>query len=149
LRLLFSVSGFCFEGPELKIRIFHDTGNSPMKNPFYLYSNALKHFRALAGRGDADAQMRLGMMYENGQGVPKNYSEAARWYRKAADKENPTAMFRLGMLLANGQGVGKDRAAACRYLEKAAQKGLDASREVLEKLSREMSPEECSGLEGR
>jgi TPR repeat protein len=32
-----------------------------------------------AEQGDADAQLGLGGMYEEGTGYPQNYSEAAKW----------------------------------------------------------------------
>ncbi|SVE06100.1 uncharacterized protein METZ01_LOCUS458954, partial [marine metagenome] len=28
----------------------------------------------------------LGVMYDNGQGVPQDYKEAVRWYLKSAEK---------------------------------------------------------------
>ena len=34
-------------------------------------------------RGDANAQFRLGVMYDYGQGVPKDNTEAVKWYRKS------------------------------------------------------------------
>jgi len=37
-------------------------------------------------RGDALAQNNLGVMYENGQGVPQDYKEAVKWYTKAAEE---------------------------------------------------------------
>jgi TPR repeat protein len=40
---------------------------------------------AVLDRGDSDVEIRLGYMYENGLGVPKDPQEAVRWYRKAAE----------------------------------------------------------------
>ena len=48
------------------------------------HANALWLYRVLADQGDARAQDRLGVIYENGLGVPRNYPEAERWYRRAA-----------------------------------------------------------------
>jgi TPR repeat protein len=42
--------------------------------------------RARAEQGDASAQHNLGVMYDNGQGVPEDDAEAVRWYRLAADR---------------------------------------------------------------
>ena len=39
----------------------------------------------LANQDDATAQVNIGIMYSNGQGVLKNNAEAVRWYRLAAD----------------------------------------------------------------
>ena len=40
---------------------------------------------AAANAGDADAAYRLGDIYLNGRGVPKNYVEAESWHKKAAE----------------------------------------------------------------
>ena len=45
------------------------------------YATALQEWRPLAEQGDADAQYFLGVMYEKGNGVPKDYAEAVKWYR--------------------------------------------------------------------
>ena len=34
--------------------------------------------------GNAGAQLNLGLMYYNGQGVPQDYAESYKWYRLAA-----------------------------------------------------------------
>ena len=47
---------------------------------------ALKWYRMAAEQGDADAQTDLGIMYDNGFGVPQDYAEALKWYRKAAEQ---------------------------------------------------------------
>ena len=41
--------------------------------------------RARAEAGDAEAQLDLGGMYGNGNGVSQDDAEAVRWYRLAAD----------------------------------------------------------------
>jgi len=50
------------------------------------YPTALREFRLAAEQGAALAQYNLGLMYNNGQGVPQNDAEAARLYRLAAAK---------------------------------------------------------------
>jgi hypothetical protein len=45
---------------------------------------AVKWFRLAADQGDARAQLNLGIMYDNGQGVPKDYVEAHKWFNLAA-----------------------------------------------------------------
>ncbi len=51
--------------------------------------------RARAEAGDAAAQVNLGLMYANGDGVPQDDVEAVRWYRLAADQGNAAAQFNL------------------------------------------------------
>jgi len=53
-------------------------------------------WRPLADQGNADAQHRVGRMYEGGYGVPLDYAEAVKWYRKAADQGNAYAQSNLG-----------------------------------------------------
>ena len=48
------------------------------------YATALPFFEPLAEQGDATAQFNLGIMYENGKGVPKDYVRAHMWFNIAA-----------------------------------------------------------------
>jgi len=36
--------------------------------------------------GEADAQFLLGLMYDNGEGVPQDYKQAIKWYTKVAEQ---------------------------------------------------------------
>jgi TPR repeat protein len=88
------------------------------------YEAALRLLRGPAEQGNADAQLLLGIMYHDGEGVPQDYAQAAQWMKKAAEQDNATAEFALGAMYQNGDGVPKDEAAAVRWLEKAASQGL-------------------------
>ena len=72
------------------------------------YAVAMKLWRPLAEQGDSSAQVNLGVLYHNGQGVPQDYQEAMKWYRKAAEQGHPGAQSNLGRLYDNGQGVPQD-----------------------------------------
>lgn len=48
-------------------------------------TNNIEALKAAANGGDADAAMKLGDIYLNGRGVPKNYVEAETWHKKAAE----------------------------------------------------------------
>ena len=54
--------------------------------PVQAQTPELDELRALAEQGDATAQILLGLMYDNGRGVPEDATEAVRWYRLAADQ---------------------------------------------------------------
>jgi TPR repeat protein len=41
----------------------------------------------LAEQSRADAQYNLGIMYDNGHGVPENDKTSVKWYTKAAEQE--------------------------------------------------------------
>ena len=64
----------------------------------------MKWYRLAADQGDAGAQYNLGVMYDNGQGVPQNYAEAVKWYRLAADQGDASAQYNLGVMYDNGRG---------------------------------------------
>jgi Sel1 repeat len=49
------------------------------------YAAALRELRPLAEQGDSGAQFYLGLLYENGDGVPRDFVKARQWYEKAAD----------------------------------------------------------------
>jgi hypothetical protein len=87
------------------------------------HARALREWRPLAEQGNAVAQFSLGLMYNNGQGVPQDYAEAARWYRLAAEQGNANAQFNLGIIYANGFGVTQDDVEAVRWYRQAAIQG--------------------------
>ena len=83
------------------------------------YSEAVKIWRPLAEKGDADAAFNLGQAYRLGRGVGTNVSAATTWYEQAASKGHLDAQTTLGLLLfQNG-----DRAGGLRWLKGAADKG--------------------------
>jgi uncharacterized protein len=84
--------------------------------------------RRSAEQGDAIAQGKLGLMYEEGQGIPKDYTEAVRWYRRAAEQGDAIAQTKLGLMYEEGKGVPKDYAEAVRWYRRAAEQG-DATAE--------------------
>jgi TPR repeat protein len=94
-------------------------------------ATAIRELRPLAKQGHATAQINLGVMYANGQGVPQDYAEAVKWYRKAADQELASAQNNLGTMYDMGQGVPQDYAEAARWYRKAAEKGEASSQNNL------------------
>jgi TPR repeat protein len=74
-----------------------------------------------ARKGDAAAQLKLGEMFDLGEGVPQDYEEAAKWYRLSAEQGNPVARFALAEMYKNGDGVPKDIQAAIKWVRLAAE----------------------------
>ena len=62
------------------------------------YAAALAQWQPLAEQGIARAQNNLGVIYENGQGVPRNVVEAMKWYRRAAEQGYAGAQNNLGLI---------------------------------------------------
>ncbi|MBH64573.1 MAG: hypothetical protein CL569_19435 [Alphaproteobacteria bacterium] len=50
------------------------------------YQKAIRLWKPLAEQGGVDAQSYLGLMYDFGEGVPKDDAKAVHWYRKAAEQ---------------------------------------------------------------
>ena len=88
------------------------------------YETAFTLWKPLADQGFVQAQNNLGIMYEDGHGVPQDYAEAVKWYRKAADQGYAPAQSNLGTMYYKGQGVPFDFAEAVTWSRKAAEQGL-------------------------
>jgi len=84
------------------------------------FRRALAKHAASAETGDADAQVEIGKLFYDGEGVPQSYAEALRWFRKAAGNDAAGAKFWLGVMHENGHGVSRDESAAFEWYWKAA-----------------------------
>ncbi len=69
------------------------------------------------------AQFILGLMFENGQGVPQSYSEAWGWYGRAVIGEDAVALFKVGFMHYMGLYVAEDPVLAKPLFRQAAEKG--------------------------
>ena len=76
-----------------------------------------------ATAGDADAQVRLGVRYYDGNGVSKDVQQAVSWWRKAAEQGNATAQYFLGVMYAIEHDVSQDYPQAVNWWRKAAEQG--------------------------
>ncbi len=91
------------------------------------YATALKELQPIAQKGHPAAQINLGIMYEEGQGVPQDYAEALKWYRRAVRQDYAEGQFRLGGMYAAGKGVPQNTAEAVKwYRQAAAQRDTEA-----------------------
>jgi len=77
-----------------------------------------------AQAGNAEAQSRLGVLYAQGVGVPRDQEQALYWYRKAADQGHPGGEWNLAFRYVKGQGVPVDYLKARQLFRQAAQSGL-------------------------
>lgn len=92
-------------------------------NMFYQtkkYSQAFKIYRELAGKGDANAQAMLGLMYYEGQGTTKNNNEALKWFNKAAQQGNALGQYYLGLAYSLGIATSIDDKKALHWFSQAA-----------------------------
>ncbi len=76
-----------------------------------------------ASKGDAAAQVELGLRYVNGTGVEKDGEKAAALFKAAADQENPMGQFFLGSAYSQGIGLPQSDVPAIELWEKASRNG--------------------------
>ena len=92
------------------------------------YATALRLLQPLAAQGNADAQFKLGVMYDNGRGVAQNYAEAMKWYRLAAAQGDAAAQNNLGLMYGTGRGVAQNYVQAHMWSNLAAAQGNENGR---------------------
>jgi len=88
------------------------------------YASAKRIWEALDERNFGEAAFNLGILYEDGLGVPRDMDRALGYYRRGAMLGSPKAMFRAGVMYWLGAaGVAVDRGEGRRYLSMAAAAG--------------------------
>lgn len=85
----------------------------------------MRMLRESAEQGDADAQCKLGYMYETGSGVLRDAAEAVKWYRKAAEQGDASGQVNLGLMYEHGTGVEKDAAEQGNSVAQNALKAIE------------------------
>ncbi|MGO9018387.1 MAG: tetratricopeptide repeat protein [Syntrophobacteraceae bacterium] len=86
-------------------------------------ANGCEDLKPSAEQRLAGLQVDLGVMYNFGQGVPREYAEAVKFYRGEAELGNVGAQYRLGLMYAKGRGVPQDSIEAAKWYRKAAEQG--------------------------
>src|SRR5262245_28909972 len=106
------------------------------------YEKARTDIEFLARGGEARAQYDLGLMYDQGQGVPQSDAKAKEWYERAADQGEPRALYNLGLMYLNGQGVPPDLVKAYYLISLSANRGNVHARDARDYISEKMSTEQ-------
>jgi TPR repeat protein len=104
------------------------------------YATALREWQPLAEQGVPSAQFRLGLLYENGNGVPRDFAKARLWYEKAAVQGEAKAQFYLGIQSAFGEGGPLDLVQAHMWYSLAAGNGNAHAPGYRDDLARQMTP---------
>jgi uncharacterized protein len=121
------------------------------------FATALREWTPLAEEGDASAQFNLGVMYDQGQGVPEDKKTAVKWYTLSAEqgdadaesiltslakqgdvdalyaltslaeKGDASAQSNLGWMYLKGYGVPQDNKTALKWYTFAAEQGFPAA----------------------
>ncbi|KAF9328213.1 hypothetical protein BGZ91_001103 [Linnemannia elongata] len=104
-----------------------DSGNKRQHRasqvPAAVISKDITHTIFKANFGDEDAQVALGDMYKDGNGVPQDYQAAMDWYLRAAEQGNADAQRKVGVLYVYGLGVKQDYSTALIWYLKSADQG--------------------------
>lgn len=80
--------------------------------------------KKLAEAGDHDAEYEVGMMYQDGRGVPdRDLAAASKWLLKAATAGEARAQSEYGAFLMLGKGVEKNPTEGLNWARKAADQG--------------------------
>ncbi|MCP5157840.1 MAG: sel1 repeat family protein [Gammaproteobacteria bacterium] len=128
--LLSTVSVWATEGDWDRARTAHERGD---------YTTEIAIVRPLAEQGFAFAQFNLGVLYDNGYGVPLDDLQAMEWYRKAAQQGLPQAQINLGIMYEEGEGGPADFVQAYFWYAMADSQGdsqaPQAKQEVIEKMT--------------
>lgn len=74
-----------------------------------------------AEAGNATAQNRLGLLYNEGRGVAQDFLQAKRWFDKAAEQGHAGAQVNLGTLYLLGHGAPESDQMALFWFRRAAE----------------------------
>ena len=113
------------------------------------FAKALREWRPLAEQGDARAQFYLGVLYENGDGVPEDYEKAREWYMKSAAQGEANAQFYLGLMFAFGRGGPLDLVQAHMWYSLAAGNGHARAALHRNDLAKQMKPAQIAEAQKR
>jgi len=72
------------------------------------YQNAIEILETPAMRNDPNAQLYLGQLYFNGDGVKKDYEKAVALWKESSRLGNELTQNNLGICYEHGYGVKKD-----------------------------------------
>jgi len=88
----------------------------------------------LAEQGNAEAQYKVGEMYETGRGVDQDREKAREWYTKAAKQDHPKSKYRLLFLDIQKSGMNVERKQQLVQLQKEANSGVGDAQYFLGKM---------------
>ena len=129
-----------------------------IRSSFNPHESEFERKHRLAEGGDNIAEFNLGLMYENGHGIPLDFSgepslrkmtwlsirtlhlkEAEKWYVKSAKKGNSDAMFNLGAMYHNGNPPKDNTYIAYAWFSAAKENGHEEAERSLDVLTAKMT----------
>ena len=87
------------------------------------HAGAAKIVLRAAEAGNAIAQLRLALLYDQGDGVTQSAKSAFEWYSRAAAQGEPESQNQVGLFYELGEGVPENWDLAARLFQASAQQG--------------------------
>ena len=103
------------------------------------YERAYHLWRPLAESGDAGAMFDLGVLYWEGQGIPRNRSLAIQWWQRAAHKNVAAAQYNLSLAHYLGEEVPQDTQKALAMARLAVEQEHDYATRILSILKQDLA----------
>ena len=99
----------------------HSTTNSQTSQvqPLIEENSEIVKLKRLAEQGNAEAQYKLGLMYDMGKDVDQDYQKAFEWYEKSANQGFASSQSKLGSMYRYGKEVEVNHAKANEWYWKA------------------------------
>ena len=138
--LLMTAPAWAAEGDWDRARTAHERGD---------YAAEVAIVRPLAEKGLPFAQFNLGVLYDQGKGVPQDNALAMQWYRKAAEQGLPQAQVNLAIMYEEGQGVSPDYAQAYFWYALADAQGDGQAPQAKQDVAKKMTPAQIEEAERR
>ncbi len=105
----------------LRVLLLLAVSSSLVAAPAFSFNeDDFKEAKKAADNGDAEAELRVGIMYDTGQGVPQNFTEALKWYKLSANQGNAIAQNNLGVMYLQGEGVAQNYFEAAKWIQQSA-----------------------------
>ncbi|HEU4686329.1 MAG TPA: tetratricopeptide repeat protein [Nitrospira sp.] len=108
------------------------------------YQKSVTELESLAKMGEPRAEYDLGLLYDQGLGVPKNDAQAFHWYSRAAEHGHVKAQYNLGLMYMNGQGMTPDLVRAYYWLSLAVAGGEPKAPAAQDYLQDTMTPNQVT-----
>ncbi|WP_051497849.1 tetratricopeptide repeat protein [Candidatus Contendibacter odensensis] len=111
------------------------------------YTAEIAIIRPLAEKGFAFAQFNLGVLYDQGNGVPQDNALAMQWYQKAAEQGLSQAQVNLAIMYREGQGMPVNLTRAYFWFELADAQGDSQAPEAKRELAEKLTPAQVTEAE--
>lgn len=109
--------------------------------------NAIALLKQAAMSNHAQAQAKLGQLYQTGNGVKQNKQTAAKWYEKAAKNGNSEAQYALGWMYYHGEGVTKNLVQSYYWFNQATVYGGAKAKSAKEFIRAQLSTQDLAKIE--